>query len=186
MARKQQNDKKKEKHKRFSFFSDMDPVKKSNILKYTGVAVTVFTLFTLFASVSYLFTWQADQSLMTHPDMMDKGVDVANICGKAGYRWSHFLVSRCFGLGSFALVILMGAIAYRLFFWDRHTGLVRTALVTVSGTSWHLCFCLSSLCSSVTTPSLAGDWEEMLAMQSWTGWIIWSGHWCQDLFWLLL
>ena len=134
MARKQQNDKKKEKHKRFSFFSDMDPVKKSNILKYTGVAVTVFTLFTLFASVSYLFTWQADQSLMTHPDMMDKGVDVANICGKAGYRWSHFLVSRCFGLGSFALVILMGAIAYRLFFWDRHTGLVRTALVTVSGT----------------------------------------------------
>ena len=115
------------------FFSDMDPDKKSNILKYTGIAVLVFALFTLISTVSYLFTWQMDQSLMSHPDMMGKGVDVENWGGKLGYRWSRFLVSGCFGLGSFALVFLMGAVAYRLFFWNKHIGLLRTTFVTVSG-----------------------------------------------------
>ena len=115
------------------FFSEMDPDKKSNILKYTGIAVLVFALFTLISTVSYLFTWQMDQSLMSHPDMMGKGVDVENWGGKLGYRWSRFLVSGCFGLGSFALVFLRGAVAYRLFFWNKHIGLVRTTFVTVSG-----------------------------------------------------
>ncbi len=116
------------------FFSDMDPDKKSNILRYTGIAVLVFALFTLISSVSYLFTWQADQSLLSHPDLMDKGVDIENWGGKLGYMWSRFLVAGCFGLGSFALVFLLGAVAYRLFFWNRHIGLLRTTFVTVSGT----------------------------------------------------
>ena len=118
--------------KKFSF--KLDKEKKSNILKYTGIAVLVFTLFTLVSTLSYLFTWQADQSLMSRPDMMDKTVDVANWGGKLGYRWSAFLVSRCFGLGSFALIFLMGAVAYRLFFWNRHIGLLKTTFITVSGT----------------------------------------------------
>lgn len=116
-----------------SRIESIDPQKRSNILKYTGLAVAVFAFFSLVASVSYLFTWQADQSLMSHPDMMDKGVEVANWGGKIGYKWSHFLVARCFGLGSFALIFLMGAVAYRLFFWNRHIGLLRTTFVTVSG-----------------------------------------------------
>lgn len=112
---------------------EIDPQKKSNILKYAGLAVAVFTLFTFVSIVSYLFTWQEDQSLMSDPDMMDKGVEVSNLGGKAGYKWSLFLVSRCFGLGSFAFVFLMGAVAFRLFFWDRHIGLLRMTLVTLSG-----------------------------------------------------
>ena len=115
------------------FFIDIDPDKKSNILKYTGIAVLVFALFTLISTLSYLFTWQADQSLLSNPEMMDKGVEVQNWGGKLGYKWSRFLVSGCFGLGSFALIFLMGAVAYRLFFWNRHIGLLRTTFVTVSG-----------------------------------------------------
>ena len=116
------------------FFTEMDPQKKSNILKYSGLAVAVFTLFTLAAVFSYLFTWQTDQSLLSNPDMMDKGVDVANWCGKVGYKWSRFLVSDCFGLGCFALIFLMGVAAFRLFFWDRHVGMPKMTLVTVLGT----------------------------------------------------
>ena len=108
-------------------------MKKSNILKYTGIAVLVFALFTLVSAASYLFTWQADQSLMSHPEMMDKGVDVRNLGGKLGYGWARFLVSSCFGLGSFALVFLLGAVAYRLFFWDRHIGLLKTTFITLTG-----------------------------------------------------
>lgn len=127
------NDKRKEKRNRFSFFSDMNPDTKSVILKGLGLIVAVFTVFTLVATLSYLFTWEADQSLMDQPDMMDKGVDVENAGGKFGYRWAEFLVCRFLGLGSFAFIFLMGAVAYRLFFWNRSIGLLRTTFVTVSG-----------------------------------------------------
>ena len=133
MARNSGN-KKKGKQSRFSFFSDMTQEKKSAIYRYCGLAVLAFTLFTLASLVSYLFTWQEDQSLLAHPDMIDKSVDVANWGGKAGYRWSEFLVARCFGLGSFALVFLMGAVAFRLYFWNRSIGLFRTFCITIAGT----------------------------------------------------
>lgn len=132
-ARKKTKDTRKEKRVRFSFFSDMNPDTKSVILKGLGLLVGVFAVFTFVASLSYLFTWQADQSLMSDPDMMEKTVDVANAAGKAGYRWADFLVCRFLGLGSFAFVFLMGAVAYRLFFWNRSIGLLRTTFVTVSG-----------------------------------------------------
>ena len=125
---------KNEKRARFSFFSNMDEVKKSNFFKVTGSVVAVFALFTLISAVSYLFTWKADQSLLMHPEMMDKNVEVANWAGKAGFRWGSFLVSRCFGLGSFALIFLLGAVAARLFFWKKSMGLLRTTFVAVSGT----------------------------------------------------
>lgn len=125
--------KKKGKRGRFSFFSDMTPENKSAFYRYCGLAVAVFALFTLASLVSYLFTWKADQSLLAHPDMIEKGVDVSNWGGKLGYRWSEFLLARCFGLGSFALVFLMGAVAFRLYFWNRSIGLLRTVFITISG-----------------------------------------------------
>lgn len=149
-ARTKKTDMKDEKRRSFSFFSDMDPEKKSNILKYSGVAVLVFALFTLVSVVSYLFTWQTDQSLLSHPDMMDRGVEVANWAGKSGYKWAFFLVTRCFGLGAFALIFLLGACAYRLFYWDRSIGLLRLAFLSVSGTflaSLFLAFCSEQLTS---------------------------------------
>ena len=68
----------------------MDPDRKSLIFKITGLIVGVFAIFTLVASVSYLMTWQEDQSLMSSPDMLDKGVEVSNAAGKIGYRWGAF------------------------------------------------------------------------------------------------
>ncbi len=122
-----------EKRWSFSFFSDMDAQKKSNLLKYSGAAVMVFALFTLVAVFSYLFTWHIDQSLLGNPDMMDRAIEVSNWGGKAGYRWAAFLVGRCFGLGSFAVVFLLAACAFRLFCWDRSIGLLRLSLLSLSG-----------------------------------------------------
>lgn len=127
------NDKKKEKRNGFSFFSDMDPDTRSVLLKGLGLVVGVFTVFTAVSIFSYLFTWETDQSLMSHPDMLDKGVEVANAAGKAGFRWAHFLVCRFLGLGSIPFVFLLGAVSYRLFFWNRSIGLLKTTFITVSG-----------------------------------------------------
>ncbi len=123
----------KENRARFSFLSDMNPDTKSIILKVLGIIVAIFTLFTFLSAFSYLFTWEADQSLMSQPDMMDRGVEVENAGGKVGYRWANFLVCRFLGLGSFAFVILMGAVAFRLYYWNRSVGLLKTTFVTVSG-----------------------------------------------------
>jgi S-DNA-T family DNA segregation ATPase FtsK/SpoIIIE len=119
--------------KKHTFFPKLTTEQKSSLLKYTGLAVFVFTVFIFISALSYLFTWEADQSLLAHPNMVDKGVEVSNVGGKLGYKCSYFLVARCFGLGSFALIFLMGAVAYRLFFWKKSIGLLRTTFITLSG-----------------------------------------------------
>ena len=118
---------------RFPFLSSMDEEKKKKAVKVTGLAVAAFAVFTLIAIISYLFTWKADQSLLSDPFMMDGRAEVHNSAGKLGYKWGHFLVCRCFGLGSFALVILLGVIAARLLFGQRRMGVVKAFFVTVSG-----------------------------------------------------
>lgn len=114
-------------------WKNMPEDRRIRILKVTGLVVAVFTIFTLVSAASYLFTWKADQSLLSEPDMLDGNVAVHNMGGKLGYRWGHFLVGRCFGLGSFSLVILLFAVSARLFFRNRSIGVLRTAVITVSG-----------------------------------------------------
>lgn len=132
MAQKRKTNK-KEKRNGFSFFSNIDPDKKSTIIKVAGLLVAIFAVFTLVASVSYLLTWKEDQSLMSSPDMLDKGVEVSNAAGKFGYMWGHFLVCRFLGLGSFALIFLLGVSAFRIFFWNRSIGFLKMTFITVSG-----------------------------------------------------
>ena len=57
MSSIKRSSKKKEKQSRFAFFSELSPERKAAIFKYSALAVTVFTLFTLISVVSYLFTW---------------------------------------------------------------------------------------------------------------------------------
>ena len=124
----------KQKEKRlFSFFSDMDPELKSILIKCTGGLVALFTLFTLVSMMSYLFTWQTDQSLLSELNMLDRNVDVSNLGGKAGYSWSRFLISDMLGLASFVFVFLLSAVSYRLIFWKRSIGLLRLVFLSVSG-----------------------------------------------------
>lgn len=117
--------------KKTLFWNRLSDDRKSTLLKYAGWTMAAFAVITLISVLSYLFTWQADQSLLSRPDMMDKNVDVQNWGGKLGYRWSSFLVTDCFGLGSFALVFLFCAIAYRLFFWKRSIGLLKMTFVSL-------------------------------------------------------
>ena len=133
MALKKKTEKNSRK-KKSSFWSRLSDDRKSSLLKYAGWTMSAFAVISLISVLSYLFTWQADQSLMSRPDMMDKAVDVQNWCGKLGYRWSSFLVTDCFGLGSFALLFLFCAIAYRLFFWKKSIGLVKMTFVSVLST----------------------------------------------------
>ena len=121
------------KEKRPGFWASLDEEKRKKIQKLCGLAIGAFAVFTIIAIVSYLFTWKADQSLLTEADMLDSDIEVHNSAGKLGYRWGHFLVARCFGLGSIAFFLLLSLISLRLLFGKRKTSLLKAFFSTVSG-----------------------------------------------------
>ena len=151
MALKKKTDKNNKKRTP-SFWSRLSDDRKSTLLKYAGWTVAAFAVFTIVSMLSYLFTWQADQSLLSRPDMMDKAVDIQNWGGKLGYKWSSFLITDCFGLGSFAFAFLFCAIAYRLFYWRKSIGLLRLtylSVLTAFISSLVLAFCSTKVSADV-------------------------------------
>jgi len=115
------------------FWTTWDDRQKANAVKWTGALIALFALFTLLAMVSYLFTWKQDQSLLRDPAMMDQAVDVANFGGKLGLKWANLLIVKWFGLGSFAFLLLLFAMAIRLLAGRWRRSLLKTAAVTLSG-----------------------------------------------------
>lgn len=130
-------------------FAGMTQERKSTLLKYAGWAMAAVTLYVLISVGSYLFTWKVDQSLLTSADMMSKDVSVLNWGGKTGYDLSHFLVAECFGLGTFALIFLLGVIAFRMIYWKKNIGTFR--IVCLSLTAAFLISLLLSYVSALFT-----------------------------------
>ena len=126
--------------------------KRIRLMKVTGLLVGVLAVFTFVSVTSYLFTWKSDHSLLSEPDMLGQDVSAHNMGGKLGYRWGRFLVGRCFGLGSYAMVILLAAVSIRLFFRKRDVGLVKTLVETVSGAL--LVSVILSFISSLSGPDI--------------------------------
>lgn len=124
--------KKKQKRDWKRFWTEMNPQTKTNILKFTGLAIAAFALFTLVCVISYLMTWSQDQSLSI-TSVYKEAKLIKNTGNYFGYNWSRFLVQDCFGLGSFALVVLLGFYAWKLFFRNSQLGIVRITLLSISG-----------------------------------------------------
>ena len=119
-------------HRSFRLLARMSEERKSTLMKYAGWTIAAFAFFTLVTVSSYLFTWKADQSLLTSPDMLSSATDVQNWGGKLGYKWSHFLVSECFGLGVYALIFLLGVIAFRMIFWKKSIGTFKIVCLSIT------------------------------------------------------
>ncbi len=115
------------------FWRNWDDDEKSSAKKIAGLAVAALALFIFLASFSYLFHWKQDMSLLTDPSMMDSSTAVGNAGGKLGYKTGHLLVGECFGLGSFALLVILCAVSVRLITGRWRWSLLRTALIAISG-----------------------------------------------------
>lgn len=113
------------------FWKDWDEREKSIALKITGLCLAVLTLFVLLSTISYLFHWKEDMSLLANADALDKATEVGNKAGKLGYRFGHLLICSLFGLGSLALPVILGAAAVRLIAGKWRYSLLKTALVTL-------------------------------------------------------
>ena len=110
-----------------------DEEERAAAVRIVGLCVAAVTLFIFIATFSYLFHWQEDMSLLGNPDAMQADQAVGNAAGKLGFRTGHLLVCELFGLGSFALLIILTAVSVRLLAHRWPYSLLKTTLVALFG-----------------------------------------------------
>ena len=90
------------------------------IKKVLGAFLMLFSVFVFIASVSYLFSWRADHSILNTgmSDFVFKFQDnlPQNIMGKLGALLAHIFMYDGFGIGSFLLYPIFFIIGYNLYF----------------------------------------------------------------------
>lgn len=100
-ARSSQNNKKK------------DTTSGENIRFITGLLLLLFALYMLVVFISYLISGKADQDSL---NIQAKGGEYIyqNWGGKLGFKVAHYFIFRGFGLGSFFIPLIIGAISLAL------------------------------------------------------------------------
>lgn len=110
-----------------------DEHERENAVRIAGLCVGALAVFVLIAITSYLFNWREDMSLLNDGNAMSPDVPVSNAAGKLGYKTGHFLICELFGLGSFALLVILTAISSRLLLKKWNYSMLKTALVAFFG-----------------------------------------------------
>lgn len=112
----------------------------SKIAKIIGLFLLLLSIYFLVAFVSYLFTWQEDQSyvafsnggwsnlLKSQEELIAGGVQdpvVENWLGKFGALLAHQFIYKWFGIASFIFLFVFFAIGHRLLFRVRLFSLIK-------------------------------------------------------------
>jgi S-DNA-T family DNA segregation ATPase FtsK/SpoIIIE len=97
--------------------------------KIFGLFMIGVSIFLFFSFLSYLFSWQSDQSLVTDMDGQALGQvkpqDTANWMGIVGAWASDVFIRRWFGLSSFLFIPFLFLLGYRILFEIRKISLYR-------------------------------------------------------------
>lgn len=112
-----------------------DENERAAAIRVAGLLVAALTVFIFIATASYLFHWQQDMSLFEG----GAASEIGNAAGKVGNRTGYFLVCELFGLGSFALLLILAAVSIRLLSHKWRQSLVKTGLIALFGA------CIASL-----------------------------------------
>ena len=115
------------------FFKNWDEQEKASAVRIAGLLVGALAVFVLIACMSYLFHWKEDMSLLNDPEAMKSAQAVGNAAGKLGFRTGHLLVCELFGLGSFALLVILTAVTVRLLLGKWRYSLMKTCLIACFG-----------------------------------------------------
>lgn len=103
------NDKKAEPEiQKKSFFKD------ERVRFTAGVFTVFFAVYLTIAFVSYLFTWQIDQSFEWQNIFSGSDIRVENWTGKIGASFSVQFMNRWFGISSFSVPFIIGLLGLRL------------------------------------------------------------------------
>ncbi|MBR6035767.1 MAG: DNA translocase FtsK 4TM domain-containing protein [Bacteroidaceae bacterium] len=97
-----------------------------------GLLIGVVALFMLVAFVSYLFTGEADYSLLeSHTDPLNSGLHYKNVCGSWGAIVAFFFLNDLFGLASFIMIPYLIILAMRMMRIFKFTLIRKFILFTV-------------------------------------------------------
>ncbi len=107
MAKKRRTSKKASPKKKQGFKLS----KKNTIILGSFLIVLAIALF--FSFISFYFTWQEDQSLLSQ--FSDRNAEAENLLNKFGAAVSHFFMYRGFGLASFVFPVLFAITGLYLF-----------------------------------------------------------------------
>ena len=108
-----------------------------------GFILLLMAVYVIIAFISFFSTGQADQSLLLDRrpgEWMNTGQEYQNSCGSIGAIISYFFISRCFGISSFVIPVLMGLAGLRLMH----------AYNNINFLKWFLCLVILMLWCSVT------------------------------------
>lgn len=97
------------------------------IRNVTGIVLGLLAVYTLISVVSYMITWTSDQSLADVASVTE--TQAHNSGGVIGFRWARLLVTKLFGIGAFAIPVILGAAS--LMCLRRRVQFVRTLLVAL-------------------------------------------------------
>lgn len=128
MAKKRTKSKPKSAKKSFS----LKLSKQNKII--LGSLLIVLSIALFFSFMSYFFTWQEDQSLLT--EFKDRNAQAANLLNKFGAAISHFFMYKGFGLASFGFPLLLAVTGLYLFLGLHGKGLISKWIWGLTGIIW--------------------------------------------------
>ncbi len=101
--------------------------------KTAGIVTSLLAVLIFVGCVSYLFTWKQDQSVLQNPATADAVQGVSNSGGEQGLKLADLLVSRCFGLGTVAIIVALVAVSIRLLLGKRKFSVLKYVILSLTG-----------------------------------------------------
>lgn len=106
----------------------------------TSLILILFSVFLVFSFLSYIFTWEDDQSKLSQSFfsyLLNADIDAENWAGKLGAYVSHVLFHNTFGIASLSLIFLLIVVALRIVKvkWISLTKLIRYIIFITLWTS---------------------------------------------------
>ena len=99
-----------------------------------GSLLIVLSIALFFSFMSYYFTWQEDQSMLS--EFSDRNAEASNLLNKFGAGISHFFMYQGFGLASFTFPLLLAITGLYLFLGLNSKGLVSKWIWGLTGVIW--------------------------------------------------
>ena len=108
---KKKSEKKQKASLKFNFITD----RKFHL--FIGFTLLLISIFLGVSFLSYLYTGQADQSVVeayTHTDIKESGAEVQNVFGLIGAIAAHYFIFLWFGIGAILIPPFLFIVAYRI------------------------------------------------------------------------
>lgn len=99
-----------------------------------GSLLIVLSIALFFSFMSFYFTWQEDQSMLS--EFKDRNAQASNLLNKFGAGISHFFMYKGFGLASFAFPLLLAVTGLYLFLGLDSKGLISKWIWGLIGIIW--------------------------------------------------